>query len=109
MEVPGLGAESAAAGLHHRHNIRSKPHLPHLRPTLQPAAMPDPYPAKQGQGSNLHPHRHHDRVLKLLSGNRNPQTSKILTLYFFSVSLQKHEAAMAQLKKYLEFPSWRSS
>ena len=29
---------------------------PHLRPTLQLTATPDPLPTERGQGSNLHPH-----------------------------------------------------
>ena len=35
----------------------------HLRPTWQLAAMPDPEPTEQGQGSTLHPHGHCVRVL----------------------------------------------
>ena len=43
MEVPRLGVDldPLAAGLHHDHsNARSE--LPHLRPTLQLMATPDP-------------------------------------------------------------------
>ena len=43
-----------AAGLYHSHsNIRSEPHL---QPTPQLMATPDPQPTEQGQGSNLQPH-----------------------------------------------------
>ena len=43
-----------ADGLHHSHSkVGSQPHL---QPTLQLIAMPDPRPTEQGQGSNLHPH-----------------------------------------------------
>ena len=43
------------AGLYHSHGYtRSKPHL---QPTLQLAATPDPLPTEQGQGWNPHPHR----------------------------------------------------
>ena len=45
---------AVAAGLHHSHsNARYKPHL---RPTPQLRAMPDPYRIEQGQGSNPYPH-----------------------------------------------------
>ena len=45
---------AAAAGLPHSHsNVGSKPHL---WPTPQLKAMPDPEPTERGQGSNLHPH-----------------------------------------------------
>ena len=45
---------AAAACLHHSHsNVRSKPHL---RPTPQIMAMPDPQHAERSQVSNLHPH-----------------------------------------------------
>ena len=47
-----IGAE--AASLYHTHsNARSEPHL---CPTLQLMATPDPGPTEQGQASNLHPH-----------------------------------------------------
>ena len=43
-----------AASLYHSHsNLGSKPHL---HPTAQLTAMPDPEPTEQGQGSNLRPH-----------------------------------------------------
>ena len=43
-----------AASLHHSHsNAGSRPHL---RPTPQLTAMPDPYPTERGQGSNRQPH-----------------------------------------------------
>ena len=45
---------AAAAGLHHSHShTRSEPHL---RPTSQPMATPNPLATKWGQGLNLHPH-----------------------------------------------------
>ena len=48
----GMGA--IAASLYHSHsNTGSKPHL---WPTPQLTAMPDPLPSEQGQGSNQHPH-----------------------------------------------------
>ena len=34
---------------------------PHLQPMLQLASMPNPQLTKQGQGSNLHPHRNYVR------------------------------------------------
>ena len=43
---------AAAANLHHS-NTESKPHL---RPTPQLTAMPDPRPTLRGQGLNPHPH-----------------------------------------------------
>ena len=43
-----------ASGLCYSHsNARSNPHL---RPTPQVMAMPDPEPTEQGKGSNLQPH-----------------------------------------------------
>ena len=43
-----------AAGLHQSHsNAGSEPHLP---PTPQLRATPDPKPTEQDQGSNLQPH-----------------------------------------------------
>ena len=43
-----------AANLYHRHsNTRSEPHL---GPTAQLTAMPDPQPTERGQGSNPEPH-----------------------------------------------------
>ena len=45
---------ATAAGLHHSHSrVGSEPHL---QPTPQFMAMPDPSPTEQGQGSNLCPH-----------------------------------------------------
>ena len=45
-----IGDTAAALG----HSIiRSEPHLP---PTPELTAMPDPQPTEKGQGSNLHPH-----------------------------------------------------
>ena len=45
---------AVAAGLHQCHsNVGSEPHL---WPTPQLMAMPDPSCTEQGQGSNLHPH-----------------------------------------------------
>ena len=45
---------AVAAGLRHSHsNGRSKPHL---QPTPQLTAMPDPLPTERGQGLNWHPH-----------------------------------------------------
>ena len=45
---------AASAGLHHSHsNTRSKHQL---QPATQLTAMPDPSPAEQGQGLNLHPY-----------------------------------------------------
>ena len=45
---------AVAVGLHQGHsNAGSKPHL---QPTPQLTAMPDPQPTEQGQGSNQQPH-----------------------------------------------------
>ena len=45
---------AAGAGLHHSHsNTGSEPHL---GPTPQLKAMPDPQSTERGQGWNLHPH-----------------------------------------------------
>ena len=45
---------ATAAGLHHSHsNAGSEPHL---QPTPQSTAMPDPPPTEQGQRLNPHPH-----------------------------------------------------
>lgn len=53
MEVLRLGVTTAAS-LHYSHsNTGSKPHL---RPTPQLMAAPDPQPTEQSQGSNLCPH-----------------------------------------------------
>ena len=41
---------AVAAGLHHSHSHAGS--KPHLRPTPELTATPDPYPTKQGQGSN---------------------------------------------------------
>ena len=38
-----------------RHSHSNAGSEPHLRPTPQFMAMPDPRPAEQGQGLNLHP------------------------------------------------------
>jgi len=48
MEVPGLEVKSKL-------QLQAYPQ-PHLRPTPQLVAMPDPYSTEQGQGSNTHPH-----------------------------------------------------
>ena len=57
-----------AAGPHHNHShLGSKPHLP---PTPELTAMPDPYPTEQRQGSNPYPHGYQLGSL-LLSHNRN--------------------------------------
>ena len=56
MEVPRLGVQIRAVdtGLHRSHsNAGSEPHL---GPTPQLTATPDPRPTEQGQRSNLHPH-----------------------------------------------------
>ena len=46
--------ETVAASLRHSHsNMGSQPHL---RPTPQLMATPDPLPTEPGQGSNLCPH-----------------------------------------------------
>ena len=45
---------AVAAGLHHSYsNTGSEPHL---RPTPQLTATPNPQPTDQGQGSNPQPH-----------------------------------------------------
>ena len=45
---------ATAAGLRHSHsNTGSEPHL---HPTPQLTAMPDPQPTERDQGSNLKPH-----------------------------------------------------
>ena len=45
---------AVATGLSHSHsNARSQPHL---QPTPQLTATPDPQPTEHGQGSNLQPH-----------------------------------------------------
>ena len=45
---------AVASGLHHSHsNTRSEPHL---QPTPQLTATPDPSPTERGQGSNPQPH-----------------------------------------------------
>ena len=46
---------ATAAGLHHSHNNTGSE--PHLRPTPQLTAMPDPQPTERGQGSNPQPQR----------------------------------------------------
>ena len=52
LKVGQTGA--VATGLHHSHrNAVSKPHL---QPTPQLTATPDPQPTEQGQGSNPQPH-----------------------------------------------------
>ena len=64
---------ATAAGLHHRHsNAGSEPHV---RPTPQLTATPDPQPTERGQGSNLCPRGpkwdsfplHHDGNSRCLS------------------------------------------
>ena len=54
MEVPWARGQigATAASLRHSHAGSE----PHLRPTPQPMAAPDPSPTEQGQGSNLCPH-----------------------------------------------------
>ena len=54
-EVPRLGVESAAvAGSHHSHSNTGSD--PHLQPTPQLMATPDPRHTEQGQGLNPQPH-----------------------------------------------------
>ena len=58
MEYGGSRARglvgAVAAGLCYSHsNAGSEPHL---QPTTQLRAMPDPYPTELGQGLNLQPH-----------------------------------------------------
>ena len=61
----------AAASLHHSHcNTGSKPHL---WPMPQLAAMPDPRPTEQGQGSNMHPHKHYVGFLSPWATIRTPK------------------------------------
>ena len=45
---------AVAAGLHQGHSKAGSE--PHLQPTPQLMAMPDPQPTEQGQGSNPQPH-----------------------------------------------------
>ena len=45
---------AVATGLHHSHSITGSE--PHLRPTPQLTARPDPYPTEQCQGLNPRPH-----------------------------------------------------
>ena len=40
----------------HSHSHSHAKSEPHLWPTPQIAAMPDPQPTERGQGSNLYPH-----------------------------------------------------
>ena len=56
MEIPTLGSQirTTAASLHHSHsNLGSEPHL---WPTPQLMAMPDPWTTEWDQGSNSHLH-----------------------------------------------------
>ena len=52
MEVPRLGVESASL----RHSHGNAGLEPHLQPTPQLTATPDPLPTEWSQGSNLRPH-----------------------------------------------------
>ena len=54
VEAPRLGVELELQ-LPAYATARSEPPL---RPVLQLAAMPDPYPTERGQGLNLHLHGH---------------------------------------------------
>ena len=50
-----IGAD--AVSLHHRYSGNGSE--PHMRPTLQLSAMPDPSPTEQGRRWNAHPRRHY--------------------------------------------------
>ena len=85
---------ATAAGLYHSHsNAGSKPHL---QPTPQLMATPDPQPTEWGQGSNLCPHGCYSQIHFLWAMAGAPvfcfcffpqlKYSWFITLYLFQVS-----------------------
>ena len=78
---PRLGVKfrAAAAGLHHSYsNARSKPHL---WPTAQLMASPDPQPTEQGQGWNPHPHESKSDSFPTVPQWELPHLSSLLFLF----------------------------
>ena len=73
---------AAAAGLHHSHSdARSEPHL---RPTPQITAIPNPQPTELGQGSNPQPHGSQLDLLPLRhAGNYKISISDSSVLIYF--------------------------
>ena len=56
MEVSQARGQIRAAAASLRHSPGNLGSEPHLRPTPQLTAMPDPRPTERGQRSNPHPH-----------------------------------------------------
>ena len=77
---------ATAAGLHHSDSkAGSEPHLP---PTPELMATPDPEPPEQGQGSNPHPHGYYsDSVTTEPCGNSGLHFKKETFFFFFIVDL----------------------
>ena len=64
---------AAAAGLYHSHSKAGS--QPHLQPTLQLVAMPDPLPTERDQGLNPHTHGHYVKFLTHWATTGNPGLS----------------------------------
>ena len=75
-----IGATAASLCQSHN-NTGSKPHL---QPTPQPSAMPDPWPTERGQGSNPQPHGFQSYLFPL----RHDGNSK--TFFFFFLTNPYH-------------------
>ena len=56
MEIPRLGVKLEPQPLAYARATATRDLKPHLQPTPQLMATPDPLPMEQGQGSNLQPH-----------------------------------------------------
>ena len=86
-----------AAGQHHSCNIEGS--KPHVRPTPQLTAIPDPQPTERGWGLNLHPHGYQSDCFRRITTG----TLSCFTLCIFFLSIYLSICLPTYLSIYLFF------